>query len=151
MKSFLENLAIRADISVLVSKMLEKELWYVPPVGGALPVKPICIHTYDQQTLAIVEVDPDVFYLATSDLYTTHESYLHRVDLRGWEPGQPVKTEVVLTMPAEYRSLNGACLVAPRVPLLADSFSGMIWRIDLPEDGGEPTASEWLAHLLISE
>jgi hypothetical protein len=50
-KSFLENLAIRADNSVLVSKMLEKEVWYVPPVGGNLPVEPTCILTYDQPTL----------------------------------------------------------------------------------------------------
>ena len=71
-----ENLAIRADNSVLVSKMLEKEVWYVPPVGGNLPVEPTCILTYDQPTLAIVEVEPDVFYLATSNVYTTHESYL---------------------------------------------------------------------------
>ena len=109
-------------------------------------MKPICIHTYDQPTLAIVEVEADVFYLATSSLYTTHESYLHRVDLHGWEPGQPVNTQAVLTMPTECRSLNGGCLVAPRVLLLADSFGGVMWRIDLPEDGGQPTASLWLKH-----
>jgi hypothetical protein len=39
--------------------MLEKEVWYVPPVGGNLPVEPTCILTYDQPTLAIVEVEPD--------------------------------------------------------------------------------------------
>ncbi len=146
MKSFLENLAIRADNSVLVSKMLEKELWYVPPVGGALPVQPTCIHTYDQPTLAIVEVTPDVFYLATSNLYTTHESYLHRLDLRGWSPGQPIKTETVLTMPGECLSLNGGCLVAPDVLLLADCFGGMIWRVDIPSEGGQPSARPWLKH-----
>ena len=146
LKSFLENLAVRADNSVLVTKMLEKELWYVPPVGGALPVQPICIHTYDQPTLAIVEIDPDVFYLATSNLYTTQESYLHRIDLRGWEPGQPLQTAMVLTMPAECQSLNGGCLIASNVLLLADSFGGRIWRIDLPEAEGELSASVWLKH-----
>lgn len=49
-------------------------------------------------------------------------------------------------MPAQCQSLNGGCLVAPQVLLLADSFGGTIWRIDLPEDGGEPTASAWLRH-----
>jgi hypothetical protein len=145
-KSFLENLAIRADNSVLVSKMLEKEVWYVPPVGGNLPVEPTCILTYDQPTLAIVEVEPDVFYLATSNVYTTHESYLHRLDLRGWAPGQPLRTQVVLAMPAETKSLNGGCLVASKVLLLADSLGGMIWRIDLPEAGGEPPPRAWLKH-----
>ncbi len=145
-KSFLENLAVRADNSVLVSKMLEKELWYVPPVSGALPVQPTCIHTYGQPTLAIVEVAPDVFYLATSNLYTTHESYLHRLDLRGWEPDQPLRTETVLTMPSECLSLNGGCLIAPGVLLLADCFGGMIWRVDIPGEGAQPTARPWLKH-----
>ena len=145
-QSFLENLAIRADNSVLVSKMLEKELWYVPPVDGALPVQPICIHTYDQPTLAIVEMDCDMFYLATSNLYTTHESYVQRIDLRGWQPGRPLRTETVLGMPSACQSLNGGCLIAPGVLLLADSFGGMVWRIDVPKGGGKPTARMWLKH-----
>lgn len=148
-KSFLENLAIRADNSALVSNMLEKGVWYVPPVGGTLPVEPTCIHTYDQPTLAIVEVEPDVFYLATSNIYTSHESYLHRLDLRGWAPDQPLRAEMVLTMPAEAQSLNGGCLVAPKVLLLADSLGGIIWRIDLPKAGSEPTARAWLKHPIV--
>jgi hypothetical protein len=145
-KSFLENLVVRADNSILVSNMLAKELWYVPPVGGTLPVDPTCIHTYDQPTLAVVEAEPDIFYLATSNVYTTHESYLHRLDLRGWAPGQPVRTKTVLTMPTETKSLNGGCLVAPKILLLADSLGGLIWRIDLPETGREPTVRVWLKH-----
>ena len=146
MKSFPENLAVRADTSVLVSNMLEKELWYVPPVSGALPVPPICIHTYDQPTLAIVEFTPDVFFVATSNLYTTHDCYLQRVDLRVWQPGQPVNTETVLAMPEECKSLNGGCLIAPDVLLLADSFAGAIWRVDIRGGGSPPTARLWLKH-----
>jgi hypothetical protein len=146
MKSFLENLAVRADNSVLVTKMLEKEVWYVPPVSGALPVRPTCIVTYEQPTLAIVEVAPDVFFVATSNLYTTHECYLQRLDLRGWQPGQPPKTETVHALPKECLSLNGGCLIAPGVLLLADSFGGMIWRIDFASDSAKPTARVWLKH-----
>ena len=145
-KSFLENLAIRSDNSILVSKMIEHELWYVPPVGGALPVQPTCIHTYEQPTLAIIETDPDIFYLATSNLYTTHESYLQRLDLRGWQPGHLVKTQTVLALPGECQSLNGGCLIAPDVLLLADCFGGMIWRVDLPKDGSKAAARIWLKH-----
>lgn len=145
-KSFLENLAIRADNSVLVSKMLEKELWYVPPVGGDLPVQPVCIHTFDQPTLAIVETAPDVFHIATSNLYTSHECFLHRLDLRGWAPGQSLQPELLVSFPAEAKSLNGACLIAPGVLLLADSFGGMIWRVDLPEAGAQAAARLWLKH-----
>jgi len=42
--------------------------------------------------------------------------------------------------------LNGACLLAPRVILLADSLAGLIWRVDLAEDGLTATASVWLQH-----
>ena len=81
-KSFLENFVIRKDHSMLVTSMLSKELWYVPAPGAHLPVEPMCIQSFDQPTLGIVETDPEIFYLATSNLYTTHESYLRRLDLR---------------------------------------------------------------------
>lgn len=137
---------MRADNSVLVSNMLAKQLWYVPPVGGTLPVEPTCIHTFDQPTLVIVEAEPDVFYVATSNLYTSHECYLHRLDLRGWSVGQTPKTDMVLALPLEAKSLNGGCFIASDVLLLADSFCGAIWCIDLPGQGGEPTARVWLKH-----
>jgi hypothetical protein len=37
-------------------------------------------------------------------------------------------------------------LVAPNVILLADSFAGLIWRVDLPKGGGTPVARVWLQH-----
>ena len=145
MKSFLENLLIREDHSVLVSKMLEGELWYVPPIDGALPVTPNLLHKFEQPTMALVELEPDVICLATSNLYTDHESHLHLLDFRGWTPGEPVRIQTILTMPAECLSLNGACLVAPDVLLLADCFGGAVWRVDLVR-GGQATVREWLRH-----
>ena len=146
MKSFLENMVIRSDSSVLVTNMLAKELWYVPPVSGKLPVKPVNIRTYDQPVLFLVETEPDVFYLGSSNLYTSHESYIHRIDMRGWQPGQPVKTQQVMTFPKEAKSVNGACLIGPKTMLVADCFAGMIWRVDLPEGEGELTTKPWLQH-----
>ena len=145
---FLENLALRQDNSALVCAMNHNELWYVPPVGGSLPVDPVCIHKYEQPTLGIVETDSDVFYLCTSNLYTTHESYLHRLDLRDWTPEQPLRTEAVFQFPEPVRGLNGACLIAPRILLIADCFAGLIWLVELPElDSNErPTAQVWLKH-----
>ena len=145
-KCFLENLAIRHDNSILVSVMLNKEIWYVPPVGGDLPVKPVSIQSYDQPTLFIVEIERDVFLVATSNLYTTHECFLHRLDLRDWTPGKSPKTETLLQFDKETISLNGACLLAPRVLVLADCFGGKLWRVDLPKDGGKPSVKLWLEH-----
>jgi hypothetical protein len=64
--SFLENLAVRADGSILVTEILQKRLWYVPPAAGAVPAEPGPAHTFDQFTMGIVEAEPDVFYLTSS-------------------------------------------------------------------------------------
>ncbi|MCR6485126.1 hypothetical protein M8542_20050 [Amycolatopsis sp. OK19-0408] len=137
--SFLENLAVRHDDSLLVTSLNAKQLWFVPAGGAA----PFVLHTYDHLVTAVVETEPDVFHVALTDGYTTHESHLSRVDLRGWVPGEtepPIET--VLTFDDRVRALNGACLVAPGVLLVADCFAGLIWRVDLPSG----TADVWLAH-----
>ena len=151
---FLENLAVRADGSILVTAMNQRELWYVaPPVDDAdLPVTPHLMHTFPQPVMAVVETASEVFHVSTSDVYSTHESRLNRVDLRGWAPGEPITPTVVLEFDERAGALNGACLIAPTVMLLPDSLSGLIWRVDLPTaDRGAPadrgaTADVWLRH-----
>jgi hypothetical protein len=154
---FLESLAVRADGSILVTVANRDELWYVPPAGNA-EVDPVLLATFSHSAMGIIEVTPDVFYLATSPVveyqtailadrsYISPESYLHRLDLRGWTPGIPVTAEAVLRFPEPARGLNGSCLVAPGVVLIADCFAGLIWRVDLPADGGTATARVWLKH-----
>ena len=143
---FLENLAVRADGSILVTAALQQELWYVPPADAAGPAGPMLVHTFDQLASGIVETQPDVFYISTSDGYTTHESFLHRLDLRQWNPGEPVSAESVLQFGEPVGGLNGSCLLAPGVIVLADSVAGLIWRVDLPADHGTTTARVWLKH-----
>jgi len=142
--SFLENLAVRADGSILVTEILQRQLWYVPP--GSVPVEPVPVHTFGQFTMGIVEAAPDVFYVNTSDPFTALTSYLHRLDLCQWNPGELVRAETVLEFPAQAGGLNGSCLLAPGVIVLADSLAGLIWRVDLAPGAGEPTARVWLQH-----
>jgi len=127
--SFLENLAVRADGSILVTEILQRQLWHIPP--ERVPAEPVPVHTFGQFTMGIVEAGPDVFYINTSDPFTAHTSYLHRLDLRQWNPGEPVRSETVLEFPAQAVGLNGSCLLAPGVIVLADSLAGLIWRVDL--------------------
>jgi hypothetical protein len=142
---FLENLAIRHDNSILVTVATRKELWYLPPPREGAQVDPMLLHTFNELVSGIVEHEPDVFYICTGNAYTTHEAYLHKLDLRGWTPGTTAKPELVLTFPEEARGLNGSCLIAPDTLLIADSFAGLIWRVDLPPSGKcEPRV--WLAH-----
>ena len=145
-KYFLENMAVRDDNSILVTAMNHRELWYVAPSEAREPIEPVRIHTFDQPTTGIVEVEPDVFYLSTSNLYTTHECYLHRIDLRDWTPGSAIDPEIVFRFPPEARGLNGSCLIAPGVVLIADCFASLIWRVDLDANGCDPEARVWLRH-----
>jgi hypothetical protein len=137
---FLENLAVRGDGSILVTVLNHKQLWYVPAPDGGRPVNPVLVHTFDGCAMGIVETKPDIFYVSTLDQAT-----LQRFDLRGWVPGAPVQPTPVLTFD-QPAGLNGACLLAPGVILLADSLAGVIWRVDLADDGLTATASVWLRH-----
>ncbi|AXC12001.1 hypothetical protein ACPOL_2688 [Acidisarcina polymorpha] len=139
-KYFLENLAVRQDNSILVTVANHHELWFVPSVTGEQTVTPVLLFTFAEVVCGITEVEPDIFYIATGNFYTTHEAYLHRLDLRNWRVGASVQPEMVLQLPALARGLNGSCLIAPGVLLIADSFASLIWRIDLPPGGGAPTA-----------
>ncbi len=145
-KYFLENLAIRADNSVLVTAMNNKELWFVPPSNGEEEVKPVLLHTFEQPTTGIAEIEPDVFLLLSGNLYTTHESFAHVLDLKDWKPGSPVAPKLLCRFPEQARGLNGCCVIAPGVILVADCFAGLIWRLELSSDGGKPSIRVWLEH-----
>src|SRR5215471_9696105 len=71
---FLENVAVRADGSMLVTAVNKEELWYLPaPTTGTL-VQPVLLHTFDQPPFDIVETTRDVFYVDTTNLRTDHAS-----------------------------------------------------------------------------
>ena len=143
---FLENLAVRADNSLLVTALKTRELWYVPPAKPGEQVEPLLLFTFDHPPMSIVEPEANVFYLCTSDGYATHASGLHRIDLRGWKPGQAIHPELVLAFPAAVRALNGSCLIGKRTIVVADSFASLIWRVELTDDGRSASASIWLKH-----
>ena len=143
---FLENLTVREDNSVLVHVNNKNELWYVPPSEGDQVVQPLRLHTYNENALGMVELEPDVFLLLSGDFYKTHRSFMHRLDLRGWQPGTAVSPQTICQFPEQARGINGACPLAPGVLLVADSQAGLIWRVDIPADGGEPKFQVWLEH-----
>lgn len=144
-KHFLENLAVRADGSVLITAVLQKELWYVPGPARTL-TEPVRLHTFDHPVTGIVEVEPEVFVLSLTEGYTTHESHLVRLDLNGWTPGTPVAPEKIFTFDDRVRALNGSCLLGPGVMALADCFAGLIWRVDLTDGAHRASARIWAEH-----
>jgi hypothetical protein len=144
-KYFLENLAVRADGSILITAILQKELWWVPPATPGVVNEPVLVHTFDHPVTGIAEVAPDVFIISLTEAYTTHESHLARIDFNGWTPGSRVAPEVIHTFDERVRGLNGSCLLGPNVLAVADCFAGLIWRLDLAEDARSATARVWLA------
>src|ERR1700728_3903408 len=71
------------------------------------PVEPVLMHTFTQSPMCIVEAEPDIFYVGTSDIYASHVSYLNRIDMRGWSRGMTVDPRVILEFPEPCRALNG--------------------------------------------
>jgi hypothetical protein len=142
----LDNLAVRPDGSILVTAVFQRELWYIPPADTRPRAGPVLVHTFDQVASGLVETQPDVFHISTSNGDRAHESFLHRVDLRHWNPGEPVRAETVLQFGDAATGLAGSCLLAPGVIVLADSLAGLIWRVDLSAGRGTATARVWLQH-----
>ena len=145
-KYFLENLVVRQDNSLLITVLNKNELWYVPPQVGDTEVEAVRIHTFEQPTTGIIEVEANVYVILCGNMYTTHESFAHHLDLRGWKPGSPVAVNLLCRFPEQARGLNGCCLLAPGVLLVADCFASLIWRLDLAADGSEPAIRVWLEH-----
>jgi hypothetical protein len=98
---------------VLITAVLQKELWCVPATEAGAEVNPVLVHTFEHLITGIVEIEPDVFIVCLSEAYTTHESHLARVDLSDWGPGDPVAPEIIYTFDDRARGLNGACLLGP--------------------------------------
>lgn len=143
---FLENIAVRQDNSMLITVATKQQLFFVPPPRVGEVVKPVLLHTFGELAAGIAELEPDVFIVMTGSVYTTHENYLHRLDLRGWTPGSPVRPETILTLPKEVLALNGCCALSPRTMLAADFLGGAIWRIDFGAEASAPEPSLWLRH-----
>jgi sugar lactone lactonase YvrE len=142
--SFLENVVVRADGSMLVTELKKKQLWYVPAPTTGAPVQPLLLHTFDQPPFDVVEAERDVFYVDTSNYTTTRDSYLQRVDLRHWEPGMAAPVQNALKFPSLVSSVDGADLLGPNVLLVTDALVGEIWRVDLSADGAHASARVWL-------
>ena len=58
---FVENMAVRADSSILVTVANRNQLWYIPPRNANVPVEPVPLFTFSQSAMGIVEVEPDIF------------------------------------------------------------------------------------------
>ena len=76
----LENLAVRADGSVLVVAAPQRQVWCVPAHHGEAPAEPIVLHTFDEGHLAIslVEAEPDtISWFALQIIFKIERRSMH--------------------------------------------------------------------------
>ena len=140
--SFLENLVVRADGSVLITEVNHHGLWYVPPSDGHVPVEPVHLHT-------LRRADGRHCGAGARRRAGLLDKPLHHARIptctgstsRTWSPGAPLKRELAFTFPKETRGPNGVCLFAPR----RDPGGGLLRRPDLADRSAGRAAGPRLA------
>jgi hypothetical protein len=140
----LENLAVRADGSVLVVASPQRQVWYVPPANDGRLVEPILLHTFEDGHLAQCFVEAQHRHLLRRHLWPRHPAALRpaRMDAR-WTG----ESDENLRLRAARRSQWRMPDFAPGVMLFSDCVEGLIWRVDLSEDGLQrERRSVWLKH-----
>jgi hypothetical protein len=73
-------------------------------------VTPQRLHTFDQPNMGIVELEPDLFYIATSTTFEDSPNTLWKRDMRPFSPSDVPKPVPVLHFLPESRLLNGAAV-----------------------------------------
>lgn len=135
--TFVENLAVRRNGQILVTLGTAPELYQVDPLQLHAP---ILIHTFSNATdlTGIVEVDPDVFYVAAGKfniktLQSVPGSYsIYKVDMNAFSPSPHITAAI--TKVADFPDsvfLNGLTLLDPEASLIliADSGAGTVLRL----------------------
>ncbi|KEY64094.1 hypothetical protein S7711_09489 [Stachybotrys chartarum IBT 7711] len=145
--TFLENVAARSDGSLLVTSVNPAALYYVPNPGPASRmVVPQTLATFNQSAMGIVETSPDIFYIATTDQMQGGGNLLWKLDMSSFgrlaHPREVDLTQVA-TFPVRSRVINGSARLSTNLILCADSWAGLIWKVEIPQDGGEPSMSVW--------
>ncbi|KAH7408840.1 hypothetical protein BKA64DRAFT_571470 [Cadophora sp. MPI-SDFR-AT-0126] len=151
--TFLENIIVRHDGSILVTAVNPRCLFYLPPwtsFSGELMPQTIC--TFEEPAMGIVELETDIFYISTSSIIPpTGPSTLWKLDMRTFSLSNVFPKPVsVLEFPPETGVLNGSAVLSPTVLLCADSVADCIWRVDVPKDGTAPSTRIWMKHCMLA-
>ena len=154
--TFLENLILRPDSSLLLTSITPPNLYLVPSTTS--PSIPVLLHKFATAVTGIVSIAPDVFIISTGTHGTAGTAILHKLDMTAYNSSLPspidsISVSEVLKVP-EALFLNGSTsLPNPEYPsiLLADSLKGCIWRVDFPTLEDQPKLSTWLSHTALSK
>ena len=134
--TWLENLAVRADGSILATVLTKPELWLVQPD----PSNPNAqlIHSFDAHTglTGITETFPNTFEVVASNFTMVPpaciagSSRIYRVSFPRNNNDTKPKVSLTSHSPHDIGLPNGLLRLNKHTLLLADSIKGVIWAID---------------------
>ncbi|KAL4964292.1 uncharacterized protein BDV14DRAFT_209431 [Aspergillus stella-maris] len=132
--TWIENLAVRSDGSLLATRIDAPELWSIDPnANGSSSARTSIITTFPHamSTLGIVELTHDIFAIVVGNLSlpsvtpTPGSFNVWTVDLTGHAPC----TEILARMP-NATFLDGMAKYADNLLLLTDAAKGAVWRLN---------------------
>lgn len=147
--TFLENIIIRSDGSILVTAITPPVLYYLPPPESE-EVVPQVVCTFDAPAMGIIEAGQDIFYISTTGFLQGGNNKLWKLDMNSYKASDRLEATLVLTFPPRAKVLNGSAALSETVILCADSWADLIWRVDIPSNGGHCTARIWLEHDMLA-
>ncbi|KAB8229519.1 uncharacterized protein BDW43DRAFT_288144 [Aspergillus alliaceus] len=132
--TWLENLAVRPNGELLVTRLDVPELWLVNPATNNAKEAGSLLYSFPNATslLGITEIDTDVYAVVVgnfsiSTVTSTQGSYsIWSIDLSSSKP-----TAKVLAPIPEAKFPNGIVRFGQDLLLITDSAKGVIWRLSL--------------------
>lgn len=132
--SWLENIAVRSDGSLLATRLDVPEIYLIDPQSGRSSL----LASFPNVTgaLGIAEYEPDVFAVAVGNLSlttlsSTPGSYsVQSIDLNQGEGRVKKVAPKLLAHLGGAENLNGLTFRAPNTLYSSDSFGGRIWSVD---------------------
>jgi hypothetical protein len=95
------------DGSILSTAINPKDLYYLSH-SQLEEVTPQRLHTFDQLTMRIVELEPNPFHITASTMFADSPNTLWKLDMRSFSPSDVPKPVAVLHFLPESRLLNSA-------------------------------------------
>lgn len=138
-----ENLAVRANGQILVSRLDTPEVLQLDPTGAS---EPIVVASWNSTTykgcLGISETSHDMFYVVTSGFFdknfvlTSGVNSIWEIDMRNFAVSKKtgeVKSKAIVSKLVDIPTsdyLNGATTLSESSILVADVYNGWVYRVD---------------------
>lgn len=139
--TFVENFAIRSQGGILATFLSSPEVAYVDPAAPDQEARTIArFPPPATSVLGIAELEPDIFYVATSEFSfkvtqptANGTGQVWRIDMTKYKEGEDVEVPFQLVANlSDSGFLNGmTSLPNSNVLLIADSTKALIWRLDV--------------------